>query len=218
MYSLALRTLASNCSFVVCAVTFPRVRDDQNAMLHVIEREHRIEQHEGRLPLRRTQPRIVARPDVGERRLEPGGRVIAEEADRAARQAREIRHERRAKLGHQAAQRHDERLLERLGLACLLQHRAARFRLQDEEGILAEKGIARDPLAAFDALQQEGVVGVLRYFEERGDRREEIRQHLFVDRYEGAPPRQFDELLERRLLHPRRACCRRLRVARVSRL
>ncbi len=65
-------------------------------MLHVVEGQHRVEQHEGR---------VVAGVGgaVGPRRgrLEPGRRVVAEVADGAAGEARQAGHERRLELGHQ---------------------------------------------------------------------------------------------------------------------
>ena len=74
-------------------------------------------------------------------------------------------------------------------------------RAQDEERVLAEERIARDLLAAFDALEQERVVGVLGDLEEGGDRGQQVGNDLLDDRHEGAPPRQLHELVERRLFH-----------------
>ena len=73
-------------------------------MLHVIEREHRVEQHEPGLV---GAVRTVA--EVAEHRLEPRGGAVAEIADGAAREPRQVRDERRPEIGHQAAQRVDER-------------------------------------------------------------------------------------------------------------
>ena len=70
-------------------------------------------------------------------------------------------------------------------------------RPQDQERILAEERIARDPLAAFDALEQERVVGVLGDLQERGDRRQQVRDDLLDHRHERAAPRQLHELFER---------------------
>ena len=74
-------------------------------------------------------------------------------------------------------------------------------RAQHQERILAEKRVARDLLAAFDALEQERVVGVLGDLEERRHRRQQVGHDLLDDRHERAAPRQVDELFERRLLH-----------------
>jgi hypothetical protein len=55
-------------------------------------------------------------------------------------------------------------------------------------GILAEEAVARDPLAAFDALEQERVVGVLGDLEERRRRRQQVREDLLVDRTRNGRP------------------------------
>ena len=77
-------------------------------MLHVIERQHRVEHHEPGLV-------SIGGAGVGARdgRLEPLGRVVAEVADGAAGEARQPGHERRLEAVHQLAQRVDERLLRR---------------------------------------------------------------------------------------------------------
>ena len=74
-------------------------------------------------------------------------------------------------------------------------------RPQHEEGILAEEAVAGDALAAFDALQQEGVVGVLGDLEERRRRRQQVGEDFLVDGHERAARRQLGEFFERRLLH-----------------
>ena len=56
-------------------------------------------------------------------------------------------------------------------------------------------------LAALDALEQEGVVGVLGDLEERRHRRQQVGDDLLADRHERAARGQLDELFERRLLH-----------------
>ena len=71
------------------------------------------------------------------------------------------------------------------------------LRAKDEERIFSEEGIARDPLAALDALEQERVVGVLGDLEEGGDRRQQIRDDFLDDRHERAAPCQLHELFER---------------------
>ena len=72
-------------------------------MLDVIERQHRIEHHEAGLV-----GAVGGRAEVAEHRLEPGRGAVAEIADRATREPRQIRHERRAEVGHQPPQRVDE--------------------------------------------------------------------------------------------------------------
>ena len=74
-------------------------------------------------------------------------------------------------------------------------------RLEDEERILAEERIAGDALATLDALEQEGVVGVLGDLEERGDRREQVRDDLLHHRHERAAARQIHELFVGCLFH-----------------
>ena len=70
-----------------------------------------------------------------------------------------------------------------------------------EERILAEERVASDVLAAFHALEQERVVGVLGDLQKRRDRRQQVRHDLAPHRHERAAPRQLHELVERRLLH-----------------
>ena len=65
-------------------------------MLHVIERQHRVEQHEPGLI-----GAVGAVAEVAEHRLEPGRGAVAEIADRAAGEARQIGNERRPEIGHQ---------------------------------------------------------------------------------------------------------------------
>ena len=79
-----------------------------------------------------------------------------------------------------------------------------RARAQHEERVLAEERVARDLLAAFDALEEERVVGVLGDLQKGRDRRQQVRHDLLDDRHERAAPRQLHELFERRLLHDSR--------------
>ena len=101
------------------------VGDEQDPVLDVVEREHRVEQHERRFVARVLLP-LVLLPHVLQGRLEPGRGVVAEEPDGAAGESRQPRDERRPVLGHDATQRRDEALVERGGLAALLDHRACR--------------------------------------------------------------------------------------------
>ena len=77
----------------------------------------------------------------------------------------------------------------------------AAARTQHQEGVLAEERVAGDLLATLDALEQEGVVGVLRDLEEGRDRRQQVGHDLLDHRHERAAPRQLHELVECRLLH-----------------
>ena len=80
------------------------VGDDENAMAHVIEGQHRIEEHEsGFLVDRRRRLQI--------HRLEPGRGVVAQIADGPAREARQAGHERRVESRHRLAHRRDEGLI-----------------------------------------------------------------------------------------------------------
>ena len=108
------------------------------------------------------------------------------------------------KLRHQPPQRRHERPRRSRSSSPERSMRGpAVARPQHEERILAEEGVARDLLAAFDALEEERVVGVLGDLEERRHRRQQVRDDLLDDRHERAAPRQLDELFERGLLHSR---------------
>jgi hypothetical protein len=73
--------------------------------------------------------------------------------------------------------------------------------LEDEKRILSEERVPRHALAAFDALEEEGVVGVFGDLQKRRHRGEQIRDDLLHHRHERAAARQFHEFFERRLLH-----------------
>ncbi len=94
-----------------------------------------------------------------------------------------------------------ERLVALGGDAAAIDDRLAAARLQHQERILAEEGVARDALAALDALEQERVVGVFRDLEEGRDRRQEVGDDLLHDGHERAAPGKLDELFESGLLH-----------------
>ena len=119
------------------------VGNDEDPMPHVIEGEHRVEDHEprffvggiGRLQLHR---------------LEPCGGVIREVPDRAAGEARKAGNERRVKPGHQLTDGRDERLVAFRDIPHAIDRRLAAPRSQDEERILAEERIPADLLAALD--------------------------------------------------------------------
>ena len=86
-----------------------RVGDDQDPMLDVIEGQDGIEEHEAGLVFVIGPARESALlPRLQERRLEGRRGVVADEADGAAREARQTRNERRSEFGHQPAQRGHE--------------------------------------------------------------------------------------------------------------
>ena len=161
-------------------------------MLHVIEGQHRVEEHE-RGVVAGTPGAVGSRG----RRLEPGRGLVAEVADGAAGEARQPGHERRLVLGHQRPQRVGVAGVEDRRLAGALHRDHPAGRAQDQERILAEERVAADVLAAFDALEQERVVGVLGDLEERRDRRQQVGDDLLADGHEVAPLGEIDELFER---------------------
>ena len=75
------------------------------------------------------------------------------------------------------------------------------MRAQDQKGILAEERIPSDMLAAFNALEQEGVVRVLGNPEKRRYRRQQIGDDFLADGDERPAPRQLLEIFKRRDLH-----------------
>ena len=169
----------------------PRVGDDQDPVLDVIERQDGIEQHEpGGVGA------VARRAQIAEHRLEPGCRAVAEIPDRAAGESRQIGHERRPEVGHQTAQRLDEGPIAGGQLPRPLDRLLAVARPQDQERILAEKRIPADVLAAFDAFQEKRVVRVFGDLQERRDRREEVGDDLLAHRHERAAPGQLLELVE----------------------
>jgi hypothetical protein len=168
----------------------------------VVERQYRVEEHEAGFVfvcLSAGEPAVL--PGLGERRLEGRRGVVADEADRAAGEPREARHERGAELGHQPAERRHERVRRLRRDARAIDRGLALTRAQHQERVFAEEGIARDLLAALDALEQEGVVRVLGDFQKRGDRRQQVGDDFLDDGHERAPARQVYELFERCLLH-----------------
>jgi len=182
------------------------VGDDQDPVLDVIEGQHRVEQHEPRFVLFRRRAAVVPPrllPGVGQRRLEADRGVVADEADGAAGEARQPGHERRAELRHHPPQHRNERLAGLGRHAGPVDHRAPAARPQHEERVLAEERIARDLLAAFHALEQERVVGMLGDLQEGRDRRQQIRHDLLDDRHERAAPRQLHEFFVTCLFHVR---------------
>ncbi len=134
-------------------------------------------------------------------RLEPMRGVVGEIADRAAGESRQVRHVRRAEVGHQLADRRHEAFARLLDLAGPLDRGLAVARADDEKWVLAEERVAADVLPALDAFEQERVVGVLGNLQERRDRRQQVGDDLLAHRHERAARGQFLELVERRELH-----------------
>ena len=197
--NLGARELIERLQILVCGDA--RVGDDQDAVLHVVERQHRVEQHEPGIVFRRSRrPRGIL-PGLRQRRLEQRRGVVADEADGAARETRQAGDVRRLELRHDAADDGNERLVGVAADAGAIDGGSGAARLEHEERILAEERIARDALATLDALEQEGVVGVLGDLQERGDRREQVRDDLLHHRHERAAARQFHELFVCRLFH-----------------
>ncbi len=164
----------------------------------MIEGEHRVEEHEERI----LGVGILDAARHRNARLEPANRLVGERSDRAARESRESRHERRTVLPHQFAQRLDRPLFGDRGEAGFLEDRpAVAGGPQDQERILPEERVAGDPLAAFDALEEERVIGVLRDPQERRDRGQQVGRHLANHRHEGAAASECDELVEGRGAH-----------------
>src|SRR5215470_11562990 len=125
-------------------------------MLHVVESEHRIEQHESGFV-----GAVGSRAQIAENRLEPGRGAVPEVADGAAGESRQVGYERRSVVGHETAQRLDEWPLAFHRRSAPLDDRAPLTRRERQKRILAEERIAPDVLAALDALKEERVVGVL---------------------------------------------------------
>jgi len=172
------------------------VGDDEDPVLHVIEGEHGIKQHEARLV-----GAVASAAKLAEHGLEPRRGAVPQIADRAAREAREVRHIRRLEVGHQAAQRVDKRPVALGHRTAPLHGGAAVARAQDQKRILAEKRVPPDVLAAFDALEEEGVVGVFGNLQERRHRRQQIRHDLLADGHKRATRGEIFELFKRRDLH-----------------
>ena len=129
----------------------PGVGDNQDAVLHVVEREHGVEEHEPGVVAGSRLRREAGVP--GEGRLEPRRGVVAQEPDRAAREPRQPGHPRRAVVRHQLAQGLEERLRALLAAGAALHARPVGVGAQDEEGVLAEEGVARRALAPLHALE-----------------------------------------------------------------
>jgi hypothetical protein len=160
-------------------------------MLHVIEGEHGVEHHEpGGIGA------VGSLAQIAQHRLEPRRCAVAQVTDRAAGESRQVGNERRPEIGHQPAQRRDERLVALGDLPRPLHRRLVVAGAENQERVLAEERIAADMFAAFHALQQEGVVGVFGNLEKGRHRRQQVGNQLLADRHECPAPRQFLELVE----------------------
>ena len=133
----------------------PGVRHDQDPVLDVIEREHRVEQHEPGVVLGGSRRPGRVPPGLLEGGLEGRRGVVADEADRAAREARQPRDVRRSELRHQPPKHGDEGLVRFGPHAGSIERRDAAAGLEDEKRILSEERVPRHALAAFDALEEE---------------------------------------------------------------
>ena len=188
--------------FEVLVRCYSRVGDDEDAVLHVIERQHRIEQHEPRIvfgPLFARPLRV--RPCLIQDRLERRRGVVADDADGAARETRQAGNVRRPEFGHEPPRRLHERLVAFRGDAAPVDDGLAAACFQDEERVLAEERVSRHAFATLDALEQERIVGVFGDLEECRDRREQVSDDLFHDRYERTAARELHEFFESRLPH-----------------
>ena len=120
------------------------------------------------------EPRVGDAEVVGMRvgdPLRPAGHAVAEEADRAAEERRELLlavDAQRAELGVEKAGR----------VGGLLVEAEAAARLEADEGVAAEV------LAALDALEEEGLGVVGRERSERRQRRERVAGQLAHDRHD----------------------------------
>src|ERR1051325_6904963 len=102
---------------------------------------------------------------------------------------------------HQLAQCGDEGLLRFGGLPRAIDNRLPFAGSQNEKRILAEERIAAHVLAALHGFEEECVIGVLGNLQERGDRRQQIRNDFLVDGNKRAPLRQLPEFFERCYAH-----------------
>ena len=108
---------------------------------------------------------------------------------------------RRPVVGHETAERVDEGAIAFGGRAGALDDGAALPRRQDQKRILAKKRVPAHVFAAFDALEQERVVGVFGDFQERRHRRQQVRDNLLAHGHKGAAAGQLFVFLKRRDFH-----------------
>ena len=143
-----------------------RVGDDQDAVLHVIEGEHRVEQHEAGLVLGFWIGRAVGSPrslgpGIEQRWFKSRRGVVADESDRATGESRQPWDERRLEFRHEPAKTLDERLVGLARDTRSIDSRSGAALPEHEERIFSQEGITGDLLASFDALEQERVIRVL---------------------------------------------------------
>jgi hypothetical protein len=138
-------------------------------MLHVIEGEDRVENHEPRFVFQcGIRLTVVLKGD----RFKPRRRVVTEVADRPAGEARELGHEGRSEVGHHLSQHIDELFVLLCRDAGLFDNRFALAGAQHDERVLPEKRITADVLAPFNALEKKRVIGMLGDTQKRRYRRE----------------------------------------------
>ena len=175
-------------------------------MLHVIEGEHRVEQHEAGLVLGFWIGRAVGSPrslgpGIEQRWFKSRRGVVADESDRATGESRQPWDERRLEFRHEPAKTLDERLVGLARDTRSIDSRSGAALPEHEERIFSQEGITGDLLASFDALEQERVIRVLGNLEKRGHGRQQVRDDFLDDRHERSAARQFHEFVERCLFH-----------------
>src|SRR5438552_504743 len=152
-----------------------RVGDDLERVRQVVEHAHRVAEHEHRIG----NGEVV----LGSRgqALEPSHRVVGEEADRAAAEARQPWQRDRLVLAQEVAE-----LLERMlgalpHLGALADLAAIAARDEDARRAAAQQREPPPLLATLDALEQERIGAILHLAEGR-DRRVLVGEQLAIDR------------------------------------
>ena len=173
------------------------VADYPDALQNVVEGDDaKIERHHG-VVLADVVAQALGQP------LDQPHHVVGEVADSSAHQRRQ------AGDAHQAISR--QAIAQELdGVPLFPKQAALAFEntgivgvAEGFAGVCAHKGIARDFLTAFDALQQEGVAGAAGQLQVGGNRREQVRRERIAHRNEIALAGQLAEGLEIRLDHRR---------------
>ena len=178
--------------------------------LQVIEDEERVGEHEDGV-------RQIEHVVGGHRhaRLEVADALVAEVADRAAEEARQVH----PRCAHGLIRREEAlQRFQRIGeaedlLVAPLMHRGQHTVIEphDEVRIRADERVARQPLAPLDTLQEKRI-RPLRDLQVRRHRRFQIRHDLPIDRHEIPLPRQRAHLIQRRGTSK---CCVDVRIAAI---
>ena len=169
------------------------VGDQHELLADVVERDQRAVEGE-----RRARQRALGVPR--RQPLEQPHRVVAEIADRAAREARQFRQLRRGPADALAELRQQVAVENARALAPeLAQHRPSQ--LERRQRIAAEERVARQPLAADDALEQERSLGACAERQEGGDGRQQVGGDLTVDGNQAAAGGEPLVLLEGQRVH-----------------